>query len=191
MEAKNNVSPKDDSAYWSKLAVTAIDDDAAFTEIYNHFFPRIYNFLLSRTKDSGVSDEIVSRTFYKMYQALSSYNPKKAAFSTWLFTIARNELLMYVRTTNRETPELDDEHLSMPDFDTPETKILKKETENSLKAALLKLPERDRKIITMTYWLDMSTADIADALGINPGAVRTALTRARAALRKELEKEEL
>lgn len=52
------------------MAVDAITDEEAFTELYNNFFPRIYKFLLSKTADSDIADEIISNPFLKMYEHL-------------------------------------------------------------------------------------------------------------------------
>ncbi len=180
-----------ETAYWSGVAMKAVDDDQAFTELYEHFFPRVYHFLLSKTKDSGVADEVVSRAFYKMYQSLASYDASKAAFSTWLFTIARNEYLLYLRCAEKTVPsEMDEDCLTAPDFEMPEQNALKKERDSILKDAIKQLPERDQKILVMTYWLNMKSDDIAAEMGMTSGAVRTGLTRARAALKKILEREE-
>ncbi len=187
----NDNTPQNETLYWSEMAVKAVEDDEAFTALYQHFFPRVYHFLLSKTKDPGDADELVSRTFYKMYQNLGTYDVSKGAFSTWLFTIARNEHLLSLRGADHVmTSEMEEDRLLAPDYEMPEEEALHHEQNELLKAAIKKLPERDQKILIMTYWLNMKSEDIAEKLDMSPGAVRTGLTRARAALKKMLEKDE-
>ncbi len=193
MERKNHPnepSPQNETVYWSELAARAVDDDSAFTELYQHFFPRVYHFLLSKTKDANMADELVSRTFFKMYQNLGAYDADKGAFSTWLFTIARNEHLLYLRCADKIDPgEIEEDRLVAPEFEMPEVQTLKKEQAELLKAAIKQLPERDQRILVMTYWLNMKSEAIAAELGMTAGSVRTGLTRARASLKKILEKD--
>ncbi len=75
--------------YWNQQAQQAITDEEAFTELYEDFFPRIYHYILGKTKDSSLADELVSKTFLNMYQHLRDYDPNRGAFSTWLFRIAK------------------------------------------------------------------------------------------------------
>jgi RNA polymerase sigma-70 factor (ECF subfamily) len=170
-------------AYWNNLAVEAITEKAAFAEMYQHFFPRVYKFILGKTADADIADEIISETFLKVYEHLADYDSKKAAFSTWLFRIAENELKMYWRSKNYRNnieEEWDEEfNPAAPDFEEPEQKILQVETQNKIKAALEKLPERERKIIEMTYWLNYPPRKIAEILDLTPNHVSVLLKRAK------------
>ena len=121
-----------------------------------------------------------------MYDSLSTFDPEKGAFSTWLYTIARNELnIHYRRVQYRETEELtEDTPLEASAWDMPEERVLTKERAAVLHAALATLPERTRRIVEMTYWLDMKSEDIAKVLDMQPTAVRVTLKRARDTLKK-------
>ncbi len=61
---------KKDTDYWGRVAQAAVTDEGAFTELYEHFFPRVYKFLLNRTLDSTLADELVSDTFLRCFQHL-------------------------------------------------------------------------------------------------------------------------
>lgn len=178
-------------AYWNNLAIEAITDEEAFIELYNHFFPRVYKFLLSKTANADIADEIISNTFLKMYEHLREYDSKKAAFSTWLYRIAENELKMYWRSKYRRADheeEFDEEfNPAAPEFEEPENKILQTERETQIRRALEKLSERERKIIEMTYWLNYPPRKIAEVLELTPNHVSVILKRAKANLKKFLE----
>ena len=173
---------------WSQIATDALTDERAFTALYEHFFPRVYQYLLSKTHEPSLSDEIISATFFKMYEHLKEFDPAKGAFSTWLFTIARNELnIHYRRVQYRETEELTEEiPLAASAWDMPEERTLAKERSDELRAAIEKLPEQSRRIVEMTYWLGMKGEVIAQVLNMQPTAVRVTLKRARDTLKKFL-----
>ena len=176
--------------YWNKLAIKSRTDKTAFTELYQQFFPRVYKFIMSKTANADVSDEIISKTFLKVYENLSKYDDSKAAFSTWIFQIALNELKMFWRSNNYrgEHEESWDENFNpaAPEYDEPEKKILESETQNKIREALEKLPERERKIIEMTYWLNYPPRKIAEVLDLKPNTVSVILKRAKESLKKYL-----
>lgn len=177
-------------AYWNNLAVAAVHDEESFTELYEHFFPRVYKFIHAKTLDTEISDEIISRTFLKMFENLKNYNPNRAAFSTWLFQISLNELKMFWRSKNYrgEHEETWDENFNpaAPEYEEPEKKILQSETQNKIREALEKLPERERKIIEMTYWMNYPPRKIAEILDLKPNTVSVILKRAKESLKKVL-----
>ena len=178
-------------AYWNNLAVDAITDEEAFTELYNHFFPRVYKFFLSKTANSDIADEIISNTFLKMYEHLRDYDSQRAAFSTWLYRIAENELKMFWRSQYRRADheeDFDEEFdPAAPEFQEPKNIFLQSEREMQIRRALEKLSERERKIIEMTYWLNYPPRKIAEVLNLTPNHVSVILKRAKANLKKILE----
>ena len=177
-------------SYWNNLAVKAIHDEESFTELYEHFFPRVYKFIYAKTSDAEISDEIISRTFMKMFENLKNYNPNRAAFSTWFFQIALNELKMYWRSKSYrgEHEESWDEEFNpaAPDYEEPEKKILQAEMQEKIREALEKLPERERKIIEMTYWLNYPPRKIAEVLDLKPNTVSVILKCAKNSLKNLL-----
>ncbi len=176
--------------YWNRLAVRAITDEFAFTELYKYFFPRVYKYLMMKTSNSEIADEIISKTFLKMYEHLSDYDEKKAAFSTWLYRIAENELKMFWRSNQyRNDKEEDwDENFdaAAPEYDEPEKQVLEKERQEKIRAAMEKLSERERKIIQLTYWLNYTPKKIAELMDMTPNHVSVTLKRAKSNLKKYL-----
>lgn len=191
MTAKLTIFPgmKKDSKYWSRLAENAATDEGAFTELYEHFFPRVYQHLLGKTRDWSLSDELVSEIFFKMYQHLGDYDPAKGPFSTWLFRIAHNLMNDYYgsKAYSANTPweeDFDPEDTSQA---SPEKQYLTQERNRELCAAMAKLSVKERKILEMTYWLEMNSTEVGKALGMAPSSVRVALKQSREKLRRLLE----
>ena len=180
---------KKDSDYWGRLAQQAVTDERAFTELYEHFFPRVYQHLMGKTKDSSLADELVSDTFMRMYRHLKDYDPQKGAFSTWLFRIAQNVLYKHYgsKAVTMHAPWEDTFDPAAPEQETPEKRALAKEENERLRAAMMQLTERQRQIIEMTYWLDMKSPEIAEALGIGADTVRATLRQSRVKLKALLE----
>lgn len=184
------MSENKNMAYWGALAARAIRDPAALTELYEYYFPRVYQYLLGKTKDSSLADELVSDTFIRMYQHLEQFDPDKGAFSTWLFRIAQNVLNKYYGSKSYTLNVPWDESFDPPDErqETPEGEVLTQERTEELRAAILQLPARQQKILEMAYWLEMNSTEIAEKLGMAPSSVRVALKQARDRLKEILQK---
>ena len=174
--------------YYNELAMQATTDEAAFEELYEHFFPRVYNFIYARLKNSADADDVTSVTFLKMNENLNSYDPAKAAFTTWLFRIATNAIIDQTRRADRNQETEWEEFFdpSAPDHDEPEARIIESETNRELLTALDKLSERERRIIELKFWGDLDTRAIADVLNMTEGNVRVTLHRTLGKLKKFL-----
>ena len=161
-----------DKDYYNKLAELAINDDEAFTELYEKYFPLVYGMIFARLKDVTAADDVVSEIFMKVALNLDSHD-KKYAFSTWLFTIARNTLADYYRRQIRRFEESWDAFLEReaPISEQPEEKLLASERTEELLRAMSKLDERQRRIIELKYWSELSNVEIAEILGLSASNV--------------------
>lgn len=161
-----------DKDYYNRLAELAINDDEAFTELYEKYFPSVYGMIFARLKDVTAADDVVSETFMKVALNLDKHD-KKYAFSTWLFTIARNTLADYYRRQIRRFEESWDEFLEReaPISEQPEEKLLASERTEKLLRAMSKLDERQRLIIELKYWSELSNVEIAEILGLSASNV--------------------
>lgn len=161
-----------DKDYYNRLAELAINDDEAFAELYEKYFPPVYGMIFARLKDVTAADDVVSEIFMKVALNLDSHD-KKYAFSTWLFTIARNTLADYYRRQIRRFEESWDAFLEReaPISEQPEEKLLSSERTEKLLRAMSKLDERQRRIIELKYWSELSNVEIAEILGLSASNV--------------------
>lgn len=175
--------------YYNELARVAITDEKAFEELYEYFFPRVYNFVFARLKNVTDADDVTSVTFMKMNESLSNYVPSKAGFSTWLFRIASNALIDHVRRQDRrkETEWEDTFEPVAPKKEEPESVVTTSETSQELLFALDKLNERERRIVELKFWGDLDTSSIAEVMSMSEGNVRVTLHRALGKLKKILD----
>ena len=174
--------------YYNGLARRATTDEAAFEELYEYFFPRVYNFIYARLKNSADADDVTSVTFMKMNENLENYDPAKAAFSTWLFRIALNSIIDHTRRRDKSKETDWDEFFDpvAPEQQEPEAQVLAKEGNKSLLTAISKLNERERRIIELRYWGEQDTRTVAEILGMTESNVRVTLHRTLAKLKKIL-----
>ena len=179
-----------EQTYWSLLAKKAIYDNEAFVELYNHFFPLVYKSIFARTQSAEIADELINTVFWKSFNNLESFDSAKAGFYTWLMSIARHEILMYFRGNKKklanEMPWEEDFEIGGERFNEPEEKVLREEESSKLKAAIQRLSEREQKILTLKYWLDLSNAESAEKFALTAENVRVILNRAREKLKKIL-----
>lgn len=177
-----------DIEYYNELAQRATTDEDAFEELYENFFPRVYNFIFARLKNSSDADDVASITFMKMNENLERYNPAVAAFSTWLFRIASNAIIDHTRRRDNTQETEWDEFFdpAAPEYQEPEAQAMTNEDNRELLAALDKLNERERRIVELKYFSDMDTRAIAELMSMTEGNVRTTLSRTLAKLKKIL-----
>ena len=174
--------------YYNELARKALTDETAFEELYEYFFPRVYNFVFARLKNVADADDVTSITFMKMNENLENYDPNKAAFSMWLFRIASNAFIDNVRhqSKNNESEWEETFEPAAPKHDEPESVLTTKETSRESFSALDKLNERERRIVELKFWGDLDTRSIGEVLSMSEGNFRVALHRALSKLKKIL-----
>lgn len=177
-----------DKNYWNDLAKKALDDEEAFIELYNHFFPLVYRNIFIKTQREDFSDEITSQVFLKAFKNLHLFDETKSSFATWIFTITRNEFTSFLREKARLSPEIlvEDFFASDSDFYNLEDDFFRQELNRELMEAITKLSEREQKIINLKYWLDFSNIDIAKLFNLEPHNVTVILGRAKKKLKKFL-----
>ena len=173
---------------YDDLAQEACTNENAFEELYEHFFPRVYNFIYARLKNAENADDVTSITFMKMNENLNRYDPTKASFSTWLFRIAINSIVDHTRhnSQNNETAWNDFFDPATPEHEEPEAQILKSEGNQELLSALNKLADRERRIVELKFFSERNTKDIADILDMSESNVRVTLHRSLTKLKKIL-----
>lgn len=176
-----------------KLIKRAKHDQDAFLELYNNYYPKIYAYLLVRTKDREISEDILQETFIKGLRALKNYEYQGKSFGAWLFRIASNEMVSHWRKANKTTSYGDDQTLESKTqaVASPEEELIKKEDvleENEqyarLMAALDKLPADERELVVLKYISKLSYKDIAVIQKNKPAILAVRLHRALGKLKK-------
>ncbi|MCS6807457.1 MAG: sigma-70 family RNA polymerase sigma factor [Bacteroidota bacterium] len=141
-------------------------------------------------------DDLVQETFIKAFQALKNFN-NEYAFSTWLYKIASNHCIDFLRKKRLKTFSIDQpietkegtiEYEIYDDSTRPDSELHSRERTALIRQAIDELPEKYRVVIQMRHEEDMDYQEIANRLGIPLGTVKAHLFRARAMLYKKLRK---
>ncbi len=148
-------------------------DQAAFIELYRHYSQRVLRFLIARTGNLQLAEDLAQETFVTVLTKLPDYQVTGAKFSSWLLQIALNCARMHWRKQSNTPPaDLDtiselwgnqpDQHTAWMDFFL----------------ALQQLSEEDQTLLTLKYVEDYSNQDIAELLKISPNHCGVKLHRA-------------
>jgi len=173
------------------IAIGKHRDQQAFSDFYDHFAGRIKSFLLGKGMEEAIAEELAQEIMLIVWRRAESYDPNKAAASTWLFTIARNRRIDYLRGNSRIEVELDDEMLEVDsDEATQEENVNLEQQSAILLNAMNKLPQEQRQVLHLSYFRGQSHGAIADWLSLPVGTVKSRIRLAMKSIRSELGSEE-
>jgi RNA polymerase sigma-70 factor (ECF subfamily) len=163
-------------------------NDADWEALYNAEMPRVYNFFRYRVGDDALAEDLTSATFEKAWRGRARYRRDLAAFSTWLFTIARNVAIDHYRQHRVELP-LDDLQYHADDAgdQSPDQLVERRDEFARLAALLAQRPERERELLALKYGAGLTNREIARITGLTESNVGTILHRAVHVLRAEWE----
>ena len=172
------------------LAAVAAGNRVAFAALYRHYAPRLRAFLLSRTRgDRTQSEELLQETMLTVWKRATTYEPGKAAPSTWIYTIARNRFIDRCRKALRPAPDPDDPGFVPSAEEAPDASLTRSRRARKLHAALASLPEDQRAVLAQSYFEGKAQSAVAADLGVPLGTVKSRARLAMQRLRAELEEE--
>ena len=132
-------------------------------ELYYKYSKKIYNYLYYLTCDTYKADELTQETFYQAIISIAKFN-NNSAVSTWLYSIARDVYLKYLRKNNRQMLSYDDSILADLASDAeslPEEMLLRKDTINRVRMVIEKLPESYATVLVLRDKEGLSYKEIA------------------------------
>jgi RNA polymerase sigma-70 factor (ECF subfamily) len=170
-------------------------DQAAFAELVDRHSATVYNLALRMMGDQHEAEEVLQETFISAFRAVDRFQGR-SQLGTWLYRIAYNAALMRLRkrrlpTTSIDEPLQNDEGEEAPrqvvDWrGRPDDLALTGELRDVLDAAVATLPATLRSVFVLRDIEGLSTAEVADVLGLTETNVKVRLHRARLALRERL-----
>jgi RNA polymerase sigma-70 factor (ECF subfamily) len=170
------------------LVTRAVVEPATFAAIYDHYFPRIYNYMRYRVGDAASADDLTAQVFTCTLAKLHNFQSSRAPFAAWLFAIARNAVTDYLRFQKRHPRLALDtlrDHASREL--TPDESVIRNETRDELIAALARVSERERDILALKFAGGLTNRHIAKLVGESESNVGVILFRTVRRLRSELE----
>jgi len=165
-------------------------DEKAFAALLNRYRDSIYYMLLKMVNNSSDAKDLTIEAFSKAFQSINTYTPD-FAFSTWLFKIATNNCIDFLRKKHKtpqvleQTDEDDDEGYEArieSDSPDPEEIMINNQDIDNLHKVVKQLKPKYRKLIELRYFREYSYEEISEELKIPIGTVKVQLFRAKAIL---------
>jgi len=176
-------------------------DAAAWEEIVQRYHRRIYNICYRFAGAPDDAQDLAQEVFIKMYRTMRTYDIGKGAFMTWVTTITRNLLVDHFRKTksDRLTDSLDSAPSEHEDAQprseqiadrglAPDAHVQSRETRETVHRALQKLSPELREAVILRDLQDMDYREIATALRVPEGTVKSRINRGRAELARLLQR---
>ncbi len=176
----------DDTRFADCLRAARQRDESAIIALYDRFATRVHAYLYYRMGDADEADDLTEEVFLHMLKAIGSCRAQtEVAFAAWLFRIAHNlEVNWLKKRLRRPTQALDDD-LADP-ADGPDGQTERQASYERLQQAMQGLTDEQREVVLMRFAGGMSSAQVALAMGVSEGAVKALQHRARAGLRRAL-----
>ncbi len=181
------MSPSGD-AHGERLLVDAAraGSEAALSELYTLYFPRVYRYILARTGNTYDAEDLAEEVFMRVLDAIERFQWREAPFSAWLFRIAHNAVISQRRKDGaRGRPTPLSEGLAV-DTQGPAELVENRLALNEIMRAAQGLPEAQRRVISLRFAAGLSVAETARVMGKGEGNVKVIQHKAIAKLREML-----
>ena len=159
-------------------------DQEAFAQLYEEHFDKIYRYVTLRIGNETEAEDMTQQVFLNALQSISSFKWKGIPFSAWLFRIAHNQVVDYLKSKKRTAVPLD-ESLASND-NNPQLIVEQKLDIEQVLAATKQLTEAQREVISLRFAGELPIAQVAKTMGKSQGAVKALQHSAIVALRKAL-----
>lgn len=163
-------------------------DQSAYAELMERYREAIYYMLLKMVKNSDDAEDLTIEAFGKAFNRIKQYSPNYA-FSTWLFKIASNNCIDFIRKKRVYLISMDHAYsnsdgqsvkIDVPSVSNdPEEVVIKKQKVKLMREVVSKLKPRYRDLIEKRYFQELSYEEIAEEMDIPLGTVKAQLFRAR------------
>jgi RNA polymerase sigma-70 factor, ECF subfamily len=161
-----------------------LGDLEQFGFLYEKYIRKIYDFIFYKTHHKEIAEDIASAVFMKALESMKDFDPDKGTFQSWVYQIARNKTIDHYRTKKADV-NIDDVWDISGDED-PEGDIDTKNRLENIKKYIKNLESRQRDILIMRIWQQMSYKEISEALDFSEASCKMAYSRAIKKLRQDM-----
>jgi len=163
------------------IATLAAHDPAAWQQLFDEYYRKMYSFAYVRTGDATAAEDIAAEVFVAAAKGIASYKPTGAPFASWLYRVARNLTADHLEhRRKRPSVPLDTVELASHAWDNSV------DDATDIARALTHLTREQQEVIVLRFFNDCSLQDAAEAMGKKVGAIKLLQHRALAALRRHM-----
>ena len=159
-------------------------DPGAFERLVDRYQKVVFSTILRMVNDKEEAEELTQAVFVKLYEKLSTFNPKYKFFS-WLYRIVVNESLNYIKQRNQRE---NIDHLDLAGDHGPDERYEEREKTETVEEAVFRLSPDYRIVIVLRHFHDLSYREMSQILDVSEKTVKSRLFTARQLLRRILVK---
>ncbi len=160
-------------------------DQTALTQLYEGNFDKIYRYIVLKIGERTEAEDMTQQVFLKAFKSISSYRYRGMPFSAWLFRIAHNLVVDYLRKKSKRVTVPLNEALAVGNND-PRAEVERNLEVEGLALATKKLTRAQQEVISLRFAGEMSIAQVAKVMGKSEGAIKALQHSAILSLRKVL-----
>ena len=162
-------------------------EDVDWEVVYRELLPKVYHFFCYQVGDTDTAEDLTASTFERAWRGRTRFRYRLGDFSSWLFGIARNVFVDYVRL-NQDKVSIDNVNLPSKD-EALESGVERKNDFERLRVLLKQLDERERTLISLKYGAGFTNREISKMTDLSESNVGTILHRVVNRLRNHWEDE--
>ena len=172
-------------------AIARDGDRQAFAALFKHFAPRVKGYLMRLGTAGERAEELAQETMVVLWRRAATFDPQRAALSTWVFTVARNLRIDHLRRTSGDACEgeqpWDADQQPADAGAQPEELAQAAQRDRDIRRALAELPSDQSLVLRLSFFEERPHSVIAHQLGIPLGTVKSRIRIAVAQLRRKLD----
>jgi RNA polymerase sigma-70 factor (ECF subfamily) len=175
-----------------ELVERAKGDPEAFEELYGRYYGRIFAFAYRRLRSRELAEDVTADVFMKALDALPRFTWQGVSVSAWFYRIANNRITDHFRRKGQSGTGMvgiDEVKTLVDERPLPEDRILAALRRAEVEEAIGLLSEQDQLVITLIFYEELSSSEVAAVMGISTNLVYVRLHRALKRMRRVLERE--
>lgn len=161
-------------------------DKEAFAELYESHFDKIYRYMVVKIGNKAEAEDMTQQVFIRAYESIGSYQWQGIPFSAWLFRIAHNQIVDFIRKASKKPTVPLDESLPIVGDSNPQMEVEVKLNMEQVTMAARQLTKAQREVISLRFAGGLSISEVASAMHKSEGAIKALQHSAILALRKAL-----
>lgn len=162
---------------------------SAFSELFEHFAPRIKSYLIRLGSEASSAEEIMQEVMLNVWRKAEQYDRRQASVSTWIFRIARNRRIDMLRRTIKPELDAEDPMLQPAEVEAPDITVNRVQLEIKVREVIETLPEEQLILLKAAFYEGLSHSEIAKTYGLPLGTVKSRIRLAFMRLRGSLERD--